>query len=141
MESQPPEVFIYIARNSILLSGASRYEARLFGADLGGAGFIGANLIKADLVQTNLVKASLFGANLSEADLSEAVLVRTRLTSANLTGCFVYGTSVWDVHFEETIQSSLVITPIYFPAITVDSLEVAQFIYLVLYSTTKTSAV
>lgn len=109
-----------------ILSGASRYETRLFGADLGGAGFIGANLIKADLVQTNLVKASLFGANLNEADLSEAVLVRVR------TGCFVYCTSVWDVHLEETIQSSLVVTPIYFPAITVDSLEVGQFIYLVL---------
>src|SRR5205085_2547400 len=40
--------------------------------------------------------------------------------------------SVWDVNLHGAIQTNLVITPSTHPAITVDNLEVAQFIYLLL---------
>src|SRR5205807_3580638 len=52
-----------------------------------------------------------------------------------ITGCFVYATSAWDVLLEETIQANLIITaPVdpRVPSITVDNLEIAQFIYLLL---------
>jgi len=49
---------------------------------------------------------------------------------ANLTGCQIYGISAWDVQLERAIQLDLIITPTTVPAITVDNLEVAQFIYL-----------
>src|SRR5207237_2900154 len=71
--------------------------------------------------------ADLREANLSRADLSDAILDR-----ANLTGCFIYAIAAWNVHLEETIQSSMIITKDYEPTITVDNLEVAQFIYLLL---------
>src|SRR5206468_5492377 len=51
---------------------------------------------------------------------------------ANLTACSVYGVSAWDVRLEGAIQSNLVITPEGEPAIQVDNLQVAQFIYLLL---------
>ena len=55
-----------------------------------------------------------------------------RTNEADLTGCRVYGVSAWGVHLEGAKQTNLVITPAGEPAITVDNLEVAQFIYLLL---------
>ena len=56
------------------------------------------------------------------------------MTNASLNNCFVYGISVWDVQLVKTDQLNLSITD---PSsndsiITVDNLEVAQFIYLLL---------
>ena len=44
----------------------------------------------------------------------------------------MYGLSAWDVQLRGAIQKDLVITPADTPTITVDNLEVAQFIYLLL---------
>jgi len=49
-----------------------------------------------------------------------------------LTQCSIYGISVWKVQLEGAKQDNLVITPKDEPTITVDNLEVAQFIYLLL---------
>jgi hypothetical protein len=59
-------------------------------------------------------------------------LVETNLKKANLTRCYIYGISAWNVQIEEAIQLSLTITSSNEPTITVDNLEVAQFIYLLL---------
>src|SRR5207244_5480026 len=72
------------------------------------------------------------GANLSKADLSEVTLVNTNFTHANLTGSRIFGISAWDVNLKDAIQNSLIITEKNHPAITVDNLEVAQSIYLLL---------
>jgi uncharacterized protein YjbI with pentapeptide repeats len=104
----------------------------LFNADLTGADLTGADLTGAYLRNANLSEAKLNNTNLSGSNLISAILVRTELKNANLTGCYVYGLSAWDVQLEGTIQSNLVITPMDAPEITVDNLEVAQFIYLLL---------
>ena len=80
----------------------------------------------------DLHRAYLSHADLSGADLSSALLVQTNLSGANLTGCSIYGISVWKVLLEGAVQNNLVITPPLEPTITVDQLEVAQFIYLLL---------
>lgn len=120
--------------------------------DLSGANFSGAILSYADLSRANLSEtdisgtylsyAYLRGANLretylSEADLSGAyligtVLISTNLTRARLTDCRIYGISVWDVQLEMATQDNLVITPENQSTITVDNLNIAQFIYLLL---------
>src|SRR5205823_4994351 len=56
----------------------------------------------------------------------------TNCTKATLTDCIVYGVSTWYVELQEAEQNNLVITDISQPTITVDNLEVAQFIYLLL---------
>jgi hypothetical protein len=91
--------------------------------------FSGANLTKADLTKADLSEASLI-----EAKLIEARLTGTNLTGAELTGCHVYGISAWDLELDKTEQKNLIITQAHQPKITVDNLEVAQFIYVLLHN-------
>lgn len=119
------------------LREADLREATLSGAQLGGA-----NLYQANLNGANLYRARLPGANLTEADFSGvdlrwahlhgALMVNTNFENANLKDCEVYGISAWDLRLEGAVQSDLVITREDQPTITVDNLEVAQFVYLLL---------
>jgi hypothetical protein len=56
------------------------------------------------------------------------------LTGANLTGCRIFGVSAWRLKLDRTKQQNLIITPSNEPEITVDNIEVAQFIYLLLHN-------
>jgi len=105
------------------LRNADLSEAFLSGANLSGAFLSGANLMRAHLTR---------GVNLSGADLRRAVLVGTIFERANLTGASIYGVSAWSLQLKDANQSNLVITDKGKPIITVDNLEVAQFIYLLL---------
>jgi uncharacterized protein YjbI with pentapeptide repeats len=111
------------------LSGADLTRAYLLNADLRGANLTGANLTFANLNGVNLS-----GAILHRAELFGASLVDTNLTGADLTGCRIYGVSAWNLKLERTKQQNLVITHQYEPEITVDNIEVAQFIYLLLHN-------
>jgi hypothetical protein len=62
-----------------------------------------------------------------------AHLVETNLVDATLTDCRIYGISAWNTKLNEgTKQQDLVITHEDEPAVTVDNIEVAQFVYLLL---------
>jgi hypothetical protein len=122
-----------------LLRGADLRGALLRGADLRGADLRWVHLPLADLREADLTGADLSGADLRwadlrGADLSTAILVGTNLKEANLTGCKVYGIAAWDINLAGAQQADLVITPEDEPVITVDNLEVAQFIYLLLHN-------
>lgn len=130
------------------LSEAYFSEAYLTGANLSRANLSRVDLRRADLSRANLSHAYLTGADLSEADLREANLneadiieadltncnlVDTSLLGTDLSGCSIFGISVWNIKTNErTKQKSLVITKKNESIITVDNLEVAQFIYLML---------
>jgi hypothetical protein len=114
------------------LFGAFLFGAELIGANLSGAGLVEANLGGANLSGAYLRGANLGGANLSGADLWAVTLVDTDLTGADLTGCRIYGVSAWNLKLERTKQQNLVITKVDEPTVTVDNIEVAQFIYLML---------
>jgi hypothetical protein len=75
-------------------------------------------------------RAPLTGADLSGADLTGCALVETILEGTTLTGCRVYGVSVWGTKLEGANQLNLNISDANEPAIMVDDLEVAQFVYL-----------
>jgi len=108
-------------------------EAQFRNANLYGANLYGANLVAARLDEAQLVGASLRGADLTGASLQGATLIETDLTDATLTDCRVYGVSAWDVKLARVKdQSNLRITLDSQPAITVDDVEVAQFVYLLL---------
>jgi uncharacterized protein YjbI with pentapeptide repeats len=115
------------------LSGEDLYLRDLSKVNLYRANLSMANLIRADLSLANLTGADLSEADLSGADLTQASLVETDLENTDLTGCRIYGISVWGIKLnKETRQTNLIITRHDEPAIKVDNLEVAQFIYLLL---------
>jgi hypothetical protein len=116
------------------LSGANLREADLTGADLNRARLYRADLSKANLRGANLHEADLTGVDLYRADLREATLLQPNFSKANLDGCSIYGISAWGVNLEGASQSNLVITPPDEPTITIDNLEVAQFVYLLLHN-------
>jgi hypothetical protein len=116
------------------LSRADLGGANLIGAILRGANLAMANLSGAILIEANLTKADLSGANLNAALLNYATLVDTDLTGADLTSCRIYGVSAWGLKLEGAKQQNLVITTEGEAAITVDNIEVAQFVYLLLHN-------
>jgi len=117
-------------------------RANLICAIFKNAKFKNANLSQVNLSKTNLQEADFEGANLSKcnlslADLSKAnlnktILVETNVDQAILTGCSVYGISAWDLKGVAANQSNLTITQDETSTITVDNLQLAQFIYLLL---------
>ena len=114
------------------LSGAILSAADLGKADLSGAILEGADLRKANLSGAILEGANLTEANLTGANFQGATLMDTDFTGADLTGCRIYGVSAWGLKLERTKQQNLVITRRDEPEITVDNIEVAQFIYIML---------
>jgi uncharacterized protein YjbI with pentapeptide repeats len=125
------------------LSRAYLSQARLHKTILRGANLRVAYLRKADLSEADLSMAkchivNFCGANLNKAilmntDISFSQLVGTTLEYTNLMNCRIYGISAWDLKInDQTNQSNLIITKENEPIITVDNLEVAQFIYLLL---------
>jgi hypothetical protein len=114
---------------------ANLHKAFLERTDLEGADLEGANLTGANLTGVYLGKTNLRGADLTGARLKWAQLVGTDLRNATLTGSFIYGVSVWNIQVNEgTKQQNLIITDRESgeAVITVDNIEVAQFIYLLL---------
>src|SRR5262249_55471700 len=112
------------------LVGASLVKTNLRRANLGGADLTGADLYEADLYQ-----ADLSNANLTSARLTRARLVDTSIEGAILENCNIYGTAVWNLQGKFKRQSNLTITDpsrTWEPAVTLDDLEVAQFVYLLL---------
>jgi uncharacterized protein YjbI with pentapeptide repeats len=134
------------------LEGANLAGARLTRARLGLASLTQANLTNASLAGADLTKASLRGAiahgadftraNLSEArcqkadltgaNLRRAFLVETNLEETNLTGCAVYGIAAWNTKTRGAVQRGLIVTRENEAAITVDELDLAHFVYLLL---------
>jgi hypothetical protein len=117
------------------LSGADLRDANLRGANLIGASLGRANLSGADLAEANLSHSDLTNANLTGADLRSATLVEADLSEASLEGCWVYGISAWRLILPRSEkQGNLRITSDHEPEVTVDNLEVAQFVYLLLHN-------
>jgi len=117
--------------------GAKFVRAQLNRTDLSGsdftyADFRGASLINANLEGANLNKADLTGADLTGANLQNAILVETCLENTILTNCKVYGISAWALKGTPKEQFNLKIIPEGETNLTVDDLQIAQFIYLLL---------
>jgi uncharacterized protein YjbI with pentapeptide repeats len=81
------------------------------------------------LWDADFTRADMSGADLTGSDLTRAIMVETNLTGAKLTNCRVYGTSVWKAQLDEAQQNNLIISPEGDHCITVDRLDMAQFLW------------
>jgi len=129
------------------LAGISLEDSLLNYCNLSGSNLESATLMYSELIHTNLSHVRLSNANLQSsrmlfanlkysdlraADLRAATLLEADLQGADLTGAKVYGTSTWSLRLDQTRQLGLIVTPEDEPVVSVDDIEVAQFIYLLL---------
>jgi hypothetical protein len=89
-------------------------------------------LIGANFSEANLNESDFSNANLSGANLSRALLVGANFQDADISSATVFGVSAWDLTLDGADQSRLVLLD----GLTVDNIEVAQFIYLLLNNST-----
>lgn len=113
---------------------ARLYLANLRRANLYRTICIGADMREAILRGADLVRADLSDADLRKADLKWVKLGLTDFSRADLRGCRVYAICAWNVILQDAKQDGLVITDDRETILTVDNLEVAQFIYLLMYN-------
>ena len=112
------------------LSSVDLTDASLTWADLRNVTAHESTFVNADLSYADLTKASLAWSKLGGANLSQAKMVFTDLFEADIAGCRIFGISAWGVKLGGTKQSNLIITREDEATVTVDNLEIAQFIYL-----------
>ena len=117
------------------LGHANLYKANLCDASLWDANLSEANLQGADLSSAYLRHTNLSGADLRHVSLEHANMIGTIVEKALISGSKIFGVNVWGLGGEFQEQTDLVITQIGEPVITVDDIEVAQFIYLILNNT------
>jgi uncharacterized protein YjbI with pentapeptide repeats len=120
-----------------MLNNANLRNADLHGAKINDARapyaiFNGCNLAGANLWGSDFREADFRGANLTGANLRNSQLVRAKFQKAILVGCNVFGVAAWEVELDGADQRDLNINRPDAPAILVDDLEVAQFVYLLL---------
>lgn len=129
------------------IRNADLYNCRLCNADLSNSDLRESDFWCADLDGADLADTDLSGASLRFADLKDARLERATLTNVNLigaqlvdtvldgadiSGSRVYGVSAWSVSLVNTTQLGLIITDSGEPTVTVDDLEVSQFVFMLL---------
>lgn len=117
------------------LSGSDFTEANLSGASFRwanprGTNFSKANLREADLKEVRIIGANFNGAELIGTNLSGSSLINTNFSNAHLINCYIYGISAWDICLDGSVQRNLNISSNEENRITVDDLDVAQFVYL-----------
>ena len=133
--------------DNVDLSGLNLSHANFREVSLKGANFSYCRLVETDFVRSDLTgskfnEAYLYGALLDQADLSNAdlrnstlwwvTLIETILRGANISGSAVYGVSPWNVDLEGATQNDLIISRHDEAILTVDDLEVAHFMYLLI---------
>lgn len=107
-------------------------RANLGSSDFSAAKFLHCSFVDASLFQCDLSSAEFDDCNIVACDLTYSRLVRTRFIGGQLRNSSIYGVSVWDVEATRLQAADLRITPEDQPAVTVDDLDIGQFLYLVL---------
>ncbi len=127
--------------NYAQLRQADLSEADLTDADAKFAVFSRANLsgtilTNADLRGASFRRATLRGADLRCAILRYASIAETEIAGARLDGAEVYGAAAWGLKGEPESQCGLIIQANETaPPITIDDLETAQFLFLLMDNT------
>ena len=87
---------------------------------------------KSDLSYCSAEETSFEGTKFIDTVLEHMSFVSNNFTNSEMIGCHVYGISAWDLDLENSSQKNLIITKEEQPVITVDDIELAQFMYLMI---------
>lgn len=130
-------IFADVAFISVTMYQCNLSELKLNNKKLYDVNFTEANLFRCQLSKTDLRYSNFSNSYLAEADLTGAnlnytIFIKTNIEQAKLSECSIYGLSVWDVLGSPSDQSNLRITEENEAEITVDDLQVGQFVYLLM---------
>lgn len=99
---------------------------------IGSAQFIDCVFEDSDLSYCSAENTSFQGSIFKNTALENMSFVESDFSNTILDRCRVYGISSWDLNLENSKQQDLVITKEGGPEITVDNIELAQFLYLMI---------
>lgn len=85
-----------------------------------------------DMSYCSAEETSFKGSIFKKLKMEHMSLVHADFSDTKLDGCFLYGISSWDLKLENSSQKNLAITPGDMSTITVDNIELAQFLYLMI---------
>ncbi|MCK4608164.1 MAG: pentapeptide repeat-containing protein [Gammaproteobacteria bacterium] len=102
---------------------------------IGSAKFHNCLFEDADLSYCSADKTSFIGSEFVNTKLEYISFISNDFTETKLVNCSVYGISSWDLNLENSSQKDLIITKEDHPVITVDNIELAQFLYLIINNT------
>lgn len=141
-----------ISARNIIFEGCSFDRSRLNFADLcfayftrctfrgvgmrvtkiGSAKFRNCTFEHADLGYCSAEETSFVGSRIHNTSLANMSLVNVDFSEADLDAVNVYGTSAWDLKLDRTRQRDIVITQPGHATITVDNIELGQFVHLLI---------
>ncbi|MCP4489836.1 MAG: pentapeptide repeat-containing protein [Gammaproteobacteria bacterium] len=107
--------------------------AELNVSKIGSANFIECDFSNTDLSYCSAEETNFTGSVLFRTNLSNMSLVKTDFSNAQIDGACAYGVSVWDIKLDGCKQANIAISESY-GAITVPTIELAQFISLLVNS-------
>ena len=102
---------------------------------IGSATFSSCIFEDSDLSYCSAEDTSFEGSKFVNTVLEHVSFVANNFSNTELIGCSVYGISSWDLNLDNSAQKNLIITKDDQPTITVDNIELAQFIYLMINNT------
>lgn len=101
-------------------------------AAIGDAEFKDCIFEESDMSYCSAEETSFEGSIFLKTKMEHMSLVRTDFTDTKLDECYLYGISSWDLTLQNSVQKNLVITPDEMPTVSVDNIELAQFLYLMI---------
>ena len=119
------------------LDGIRFSDNRFRKADLSNCSFKGTSFEKCELDHCKFLFGNFNNSRFSEcsltcANLGAARFIQSTIMSTNMSNSRIYGISMWDCIIDNVQQDNLIISKIQEPLISVDNIEIAQFIYLLL---------
>lgn len=99
---------------------------------IGDAKFVECLFEDCDMSYCSAEETTFKGSSFINTSMEHMSLVRTDFSNTKLDGCFLYGISSWDLRLQNSVQKNLVITTDDMPTVTVDNIELAQFLYLII---------
>lgn len=115
-----------------ILSGSRFCDCDLYSTSFDHADLRGCDFSRAVLRHASFRNAKLGGPSFADCDLRYVNLTEAQCDSTRFTGARIYGASLWGLKGSPGDQSNLVITPEGVANVTVDNIDIAQFVYLLL---------
>lgn len=107
-------------------------NVKMLVSKIGSARFINCIFENSDLSYCSAEETDFKGSCFTRCRLEHMSLVKCNFSETIIDSCSVYGTSAWDLNIENSKHENIIITSDRSEIITIDNLELAQFLYLLI---------